>query len=111
MSAPPVFGYVRAATAHRRRVERWRTRIASYCGHEGMALELVFADVDVASTQLVRPAWTALLDVLALREFHMVIVPSGDHLSCDPLLQADLRAQLAAAGAVVVAMPRAAVQP
>lgn len=106
MSGPLTFGYVRVATAHKSRVERWRRRIGDYCRQEGLALELVFADLAVPSTQSLRPGWIALLDVLALRAAQTVIVPSNDHLSRDLELQAELRAQVADLGASVVAIPR-----
>jgi len=101
-----VFGYVRVSSRHKGRVKRWRARITDYCRQEGLALELVFADSAVSDTEVVRPGWTALLDVLNPRNAQLVVVPSDDHLSRDPVLRADLRAQLAAAGAMAVVMPR-----
>jgi len=86
-------------------VERWRARIAEYCAQEGLALELVFADLAVRDTELLRAGWTALLDVLNLKDAQIVVVPTEDHLSRDPVLKADLRAQLAAAGAMALVMP------
>jgi len=85
-------------------VERWRGRIADYCQQEGLALELMFADLAVSDTELVRPGWTALLDVLG-QTGGQVVVPTEDHLSRHPVLRADLRAQLAAAGAMALVMP------
>ena len=105
MTAPRVFGYVRVGSRHKARVERWRARIAEYCAQEGLALELVFADLAVRDTELVRAGWTALLDVLNLKDAQIVVVPTEDHLSRDPVLKADLRAQLAAAGAMALVMP------
>ncbi len=105
MTAPRVFGYVRVGSRHKTRVERWRARIAEYCRQEGLALELVFADLAVSDTELVRPGWTALLDVLNPKDAQMVVVPTDDHLSRDLVLRADLRAQLAAAGAMALVMP------
>ncbi len=105
MTAPRVFGYVRVGSRHKARVERWRARIAEYCAQEGLALELVFADLAVSDTELVRAGWTALLDVLNLKDAQIVVVPTEDHLSRDPVLRADLRAQLAAAGARALVMP------
>jgi hypothetical protein len=81
-----------------------------YCQQEGLALDLVFADMNMPSTQSLRPGWTALLDVLALRDARLVVVPSGDHLSRDPTLQAKLRTQLGAVGAVALALPRTVVR-
>jgi len=86
-------------------VERWRQRIADYCRQEGLALELVFADRSVGGAELVRPGWTALLDVLNPKGAQMVVIPTDAHLSCDPVLQADMRTQLAAAGAMALVMP------
>ena len=105
MTAPRVFGYLRVGSRHKARVERWRARIAEYCAQEGLALELVFADLAVRDTELLRPGWTALLDVLNLKDAQIVVVPTEDHLSRDPVLKADLRAQLAAAGAMALVMP------
>ena len=105
MTAPRVFGYVRVASRHKTRVERWRARIADYCRQEGLALELVFADLAVSDTELVRAGWTALLDVLNPGDAQMVVVPTEEHLSRDPVLRADMRAQLAAAGAMALVMP------
>ena len=105
MSAPRVFGYVRIGSRHKARVERWRVRIAEYCRQEGLALELVFADLAVSDAESVRPGWTALLDVLNPKDAQMVVVPTEDHLSRDPVLRADMRAQLAAAGAMALVMP------
>ncbi len=105
MTAPRVFGYVRVGSRHKARVERWRARIAEYCAQEGLALELVFADLAVRDTELLRAGWTALLDVLNLKDAQIVVVPTEDHLSRDPVLKADLRAQLAAAGAMALVMP------
>ncbi len=105
MSAPRVFGYVRVGSAHKARVERWRGRIADYCQQEGLALELVFADLAVSDTELVRLGCTALLDVLNPRDAQMVVLPTDGHLSRDPVLRADMRAQLAAAGAMALVMP------
>jgi hypothetical protein len=86
-------------------VERWRTRIAAYCQQEGLPLELVFADAGVSDANLERAGWTALLDVLRLHDAPVVVLPNGNHLSCEPGLQIELRAQLVVAGATVVVMP------
>ena len=105
MAAPRVFGYVRVGSRHKARVERWRQRIADYCRQEGLALELVFADRGVNGGELVRPGWTALLDVLNPKDAQMVVIPADNHLSPDQVFQADMRAQLAAAGAMALVMP------
>jgi DNA invertase Pin-like site-specific DNA recombinase len=106
VATPRVFGYVRVTSRHRARVERWRVRIADYCRQEGLALELVFADAGVSDTVLERAGWTALLDVVRLNDAPVVVVlPNDYHLSREPGLQVELRAQLAAAGAAVVVMP------
>jgi hypothetical protein len=105
VAATRVFGYVRVGSLHKARVERWRTRIAAYCREEGLALELVFADAGVSDTELKRAGWTALLDVLRLNDAPVVVLPNDNHLSHEPGLQIELRAQLAVAGATVVVMP------
>ena len=105
MTAAGVFGYVRVGGRHKARMERWRARIADYCREEGLALELVFADSGVSGTELERAGWTALLDVLSLKDGPVVVLPNNNHLSRDPGLQVELRAQLVVAGAVVVVMP------
>ncbi|HSV64949.1 MAG TPA: recombinase family protein [Mycobacteriales bacterium] len=77
MATPRAFGYVRLARANPTEVERMRLRVANHCVREGLALELVFADNGVSDTALVRPAWTALLDVLHQAEAPVVVLPTA----------------------------------
>ncbi len=100
------FGYVRLTRPNPVRLERLRARIATYCAREGLMLELVFADSGLSDTELRRPGWTALLDVLDQSGFHTVVLPSLDHLSRDPVLRAKLRAQLTTSGAHLHEMSR-----
>ena len=103
-----VYGYVRLSRADGRRLTRLRRRIAAHCEREGLALELVFADTGVPDTNPIRPGWTALLDVLApSRAEAVVVLLSLDHLSRDPVLRAEMRTCITAAGARVAVMPPA----
>lgn len=103
-----VYGYVRLSRTDGRRLERLRRQIAAYCEREGLTLELVFADAGVPDTDQVRPGWAALLDVLApSRAEAVVVLPTLDHLSRDPVLRADMRTCITAAGARVAVMPPA----
>ena len=104
VSAAPTLGYVRLSRADSRRLGQLRRDIVTYCEREGLALELVFGDSGVSDTEMVRPGWTALLDVLD-RSGGQVVLPTLDHLSRDSTLRADMRAQLTRAGATLVVMP------
>jgi len=92
-------------------VGRWRSRIATHCALEGLALDLVFIDNGVPDTIGTRPGWTALLDILGLDEEPdsrqpLVVVPSLAHLSGDLATLTRMRAQLDYAGAATSIMPR-----
>jgi DNA invertase Pin-like site-specific DNA recombinase len=103
------YGYVRLSRADSRRLEQQRRQIAAYCDREGLALELVFADAGAADTEPVRPGWIALLDVLALsRAEAVVVLPTLEHLSRDPVLRAEMRTCINASGARAAIMPAAA---
>ena len=106
MSGPLTFGYVRVASARPAWVERWRQRILEHCQREGLTLDLVFADIAVPSTQRLRPAWTALLDVLTTHDASVVIVPHIDHLSRTAEIRFELQAQLAVLGTAAITLPR-----
>ena len=103
------YGYVRLSRADSRRLEQLRRQIAAYCDREGLALELVFADAGAPDTEPVRPGWIALLDVLALsRAEAVVVLPTLEHLSRDPVLRAEMRTCITASGARAAIMPAAA---
>jgi len=108
VSVSVVFGYVRLSRADPPGVRR---QIGAYCAREGLALELVFADSGIGDAELVRPGWTALLDALRRTGGPVVVLPTLDHLSRDPVLRAELRTQLSAAGATVTVMSNAAAWP
>ncbi len=110
MSTPLAFGYIRLGRPDRTRLEALRRGIRAFCGREGLALDLVFADSGVQGTELVRPGWTALIDVLGQAKAHAVVLPTLDHLSRDPVLRAELRAQITQTGAAICLMPPAANQ-
>jgi len=111
MSVSVVFGYVRLSRADSGGVRRLRRRIDAYCAREGLALELVFADSGIGDAELVRPGWTALLDALRRTGGPVVVLPTLDHLSRDPLLRAELRTQLSEAGATVAVVSNTAARP
>ena len=92
-------------------MRRLRRQMDAYCAREGLALELVFADSGIGDTELVRPGWTALLDALRRTGGPLVVLPTMDHLSRDPVLRAELRTQLSEAGATVTMMSNAAARP
>ncbi len=110
-----VFGYAcLTEPATSATVGRWRTRIATHCTLEGLALELVFIDNGVPEAHA-RPGWTALLDILGLHDGphddpqgrqRLVVVPSLAHLSGDLATLTRMRAQLEHAGATTSIMPR-----
>ena len=79
MSASLAFGYVRLSRADAARVRRLRQQIGEYCAREGLALELVFADSGMGDAELVRPGWTALLDVLGQATGPVVAGPRHDY--------------------------------
>ena len=109
MSAPVVFGYIRLSRPDNSRLELLRGDIREFCIREGLALDLVFADSGVNDIDLVRPGWTALIDALAQANAYAVVVPTLDHLSRDPVLRAELRAQITQTGATICLMPPATV--
>jgi DNA invertase Pin-like site-specific DNA recombinase len=105
-----VYGYVRLSRPDGRRLGRLRRDIAAYCRREGLPLALVFADSGVSDTELMRPGWTALLDVLGQVTVQAVVLPTLDHLSRDPVLRSEMRTQITEAGAMVSVMPSAALR-
>ncbi len=108
MSTPLAFGYVRLGRPDKTRLEALRRSIRAFCGREGgLALDLVFADSGVPSTEPVRPGWTALIDVLSQAKAHAVVLPTLNHLSRDPVLRAELRAQITQTGALICLLPPA----
>jgi DNA invertase Pin-like site-specific DNA recombinase len=101
MDLSVAYGYVRLTDVNKAKLQRLRRDIAVYCEREGLALAVVFADVGVRHTELVRPGWTALMDAVRSGRGRTVVVLTLDHLSRDPTLREDMRAQLGGAGAAV----------
>ncbi len=105
VSTPLAFGYIRLNRPDSTRLEALRRSIRAFSSREGLALDLVFADIGVPGTEPTRPGWTALIDVLGQAKAHAVVPPSLGHLSEDPVLRAELRAQITQTGAAICLMP------
>jgi len=66
---------------------------------------LVFADSGVPESVAVRPGWTALLDHIGRSGAQVVVLPAVEHLSGDPVLRAEMRGRITAAGARLAVLP------
>lgn len=55
--------------------------LTAWCEREGWHLAAIFRDIGVAPDDLIRPGFTALLDVLALPDTYAAVVPDVSHLS------------------------------
>lgn len=103
---PTAFGYLRLSRSDGRKLTRLRSEVAAYCTSENLALELVLADSGISGLKLVRPGWTALLDLLGrAASGAIVVVPDLSHISEDQMIRAELRTQINEVGAALRVMP------
>ncbi|MEV8440782.1 recombinase family protein [Actinosynnema sp. NPDC051121] len=83
-----VWGYLSSEQADDTRIAAWRHAIARYCRSRGLTLAGVRLDRGLPSDQIVRPGFSALLEVLELPTSTGVVVPHPDQLSRDGNAQA-----------------------
>lgn len=78
-----VYGYLRAGIEDEFAITVWRREVQEFCAEQGYRLETIFVDRRVPQRQVQRPGFSGLLDVLALRDTHGVVLMSAQHLSND----------------------------
>ena len=101
MTTPPVFGNVRLGRRNADRLESWRRLIVEHCRRERLRLASVMVDSGMSEAR--RPGWTRLLDRVSSAGGDVVVVLlTLDQLSRNPVRQAEMRAQIYAAGGRVV---------
>ncbi|TWP45944.1 recombinase family protein [Lentzea tibetensis] len=99
------YGYVRVGDGSPERVEVQRAALRDLAGEYGLLLDTVFIDYQVR-TEVERPAFLTLLDVV--RELHpySVLVPSAWHVSQWPLKRVELLDRFKVLGCSVLAANR-----
>ena len=89
--APAVlWGYLHSEDGNGIEIAAWRREIAVYCRSRELTLAGVRVDRGLPTDQIVRPGFSALLEVLELPTSVGVVVPHPDHLSRDVNAQAML---------------------
>jgi DNA invertase Pin-like site-specific DNA recombinase len=83
-----VWGYLSFENADEIEIAAWRHEIAVYCRSRGLKLAGVRIDRGLPTDQIVRPGFSALLEVLELPTSTGVVIPHPDHLSRDVNAQA-----------------------
>jgi hypothetical protein len=76
-----VYGYIRVAVGDEIAVGILKADLLLFCRSNNFMLSTVFTDIDVDDSAVVRPGFTALLDVCKLVGSYGVVVPSYRHLS------------------------------
>ncbi|ONI85697.1 hypothetical protein ALI22I_28460 [Saccharothrix sp. ALI-22-I] len=76
-----VWGYLHTEQADEIEIAALRHEIAAFCRRRGLKLAGVRIDRRLPTDQIVRPGFSALLEVLELRESYGVVVPHLDRLS------------------------------
>jgi hypothetical protein len=97
-----VFGYLRTAHRARPTVNAWKRELAEAAVREDYALASVFTDNGVSDMTVIRPGFSALLDVLRLPTVYGVLLLASHHLSWRPLVFATLHRQVQLTGARVL---------
>jgi DNA invertase Pin-like site-specific DNA recombinase len=98
---PVAYGYVRVAEPDDE-VAGLRQAIAEHCQANGWRLVTTFCDRGYDGSELARPGFSALLDVLALTESTHLVVPELDHLSGDKTVRSGLVRQVGRRGITLV---------
>jgi hypothetical protein len=80
-TAQTVYGYVRTRTAQPAYVDACADLLTWWSRAIGLRLDTVFRDNGVASTALVRPGLTGLLDVLRLTDSASALIIESTHVS------------------------------
>lgn len=83
-----VWGYLHAEKPDEIEIAAWRHKIVVYCRSHGLKLAGVRIDRGLPTDQIVRPGFSALLEVLELSTSDGVVIPHPDHLSRDVNAQA-----------------------
>jgi resolvase-like protein len=78
---PSAYGYLRTEESNEELISTCRMALADFCRAHGRRLVTVFCDRGSDGSEIARPGFAALLDVLALPEATAVLVPDLDHLS------------------------------
>ncbi|MEU7525979.1 hypothetical protein AB0A74_09615 [Saccharothrix sp. NPDC042600] len=86
--AAVVWGYLSSEQADAIEIAAWRHEIVVYCRSRGLKLAGVRVDRGLPTDQIVRPGFSALLEVLELPTSIGVVVPHPDQLSQDVNAQA-----------------------
>lgn len=107
---PVAYGYVRVAEPDGE-VAGWRQAIAEHCQASGWRLVTTFCDRGYDGSELARPGFAALLDVLALPESTHLVVPDLDHLSEDGTVRSGLVRQVERRGITLVVAGRQTERP
>ncbi len=94
VAGPVVYGYLRLVRASAARQEALTAALAEYCRRHELLLSGVFTERSAAGT----PAFTGLLDVLALPDTYGVVLPADSHLGAKPIA-VDRARRIEAAGA------------
>lgn len=76
-----IYGYLRTDEPNEEQVSSWRAELGAFCRDNGLRLLMVFCDRGSDGSEIARPGFAGLLDVLALPESVGVVVPDLDHLS------------------------------
>lgn len=98
------YGYVRVADPNDAAVAMLRQTVADHCTANGRHLATIFCDRGSDGSELARPGFSALLDVLALPESTHLVVPELDYLSADDTIRSGLVRQVERRGVSLVAL-------
>jgi DNA invertase Pin-like site-specific DNA recombinase len=100
-TAQMIYGYVRASTTKPAYADACADLLTWWSVATGVRLGTVFRDHGVASTTLVRPGFTGLLDVLRLPDSAGALVIEGKHLSDTARIAKQLTADIRRTGSTV----------
>jgi hypothetical protein len=101
-SWPVVYGYLRIESQDLAGLAALRQAIATFCEAEEFLLVTTFSDVGYDGTEIARPGFAALLDVLALPQTARLVIPDLLHLSADEAIREGLLRQVRRTGVSVV---------
>ena len=104
MSVYKAVGYIKTEYPDLAAVKRWKGRIQRYCAAKELPLGAIYVDNGMASSEMVRAGFAALLVDLSQTEAGAVVIPSLEHLSDEPIVREALRAQILRSGAIILAL-------
>jgi DNA invertase Pin-like site-specific DNA recombinase len=101
---PVAYGYLRLAESDKDQLAALRLEIAAFCETAALLLVNTFYDRGYDGSEMARPGFAGLLDVLALPESTRLVVPDLLHLSPVDVVRQGLLRQVQRTGVSVVSV-------